>query len=153
MQTANASSKKVAGFLAVEMTVASVSSPHTSSVIHMPAMRTLSFVPSRSMASFSVTWRPQLPSWAETPQLSGWAAALLDRANFTGLVLGCIEAKVCKKICVGIGKLSPRSTQCTPLHRSQCSKFSSKIAEIFANFFTKCCQISYEFAKFSLDFG
>ena len=31
------------------------------------------------------------------------------------------------------GKLSPRSTQCTPLHRSQCSKFSSKIAEIFAN--------------------
>ena len=37
------------------------------------------------------------------------------RANFTGLVLGCIEAKICNKICVG--KLSPRSTQCTPLHR------------------------------------
>ena len=31
------------------------------------------------------------------------------------LVLGCIEAKFCKKILVG--KLSPRSTQCTPLHR------------------------------------
>ena len=31
------------------------------------------------------------------------------------LVIGCIEAKFCKKICVG--KLSPRSTQCTPLHR------------------------------------
>ena len=30
----------------------------------------------------------------------GWAAALLDRANLTGLVLGCIEAKFCKKICV-----------------------------------------------------
>ena len=30
------------------------------------------------------------------------------------LVLGCIEAKFCKKILVG--KLSPRSTQCTPLH-------------------------------------
>ena len=29
-----------------------------------------------------------------------WAAAPLDRANLTGLVLGCIEAKVCKKICV-----------------------------------------------------
>ena len=39
----------------------------------------------------------------------------LDRANLTGLVLGCIEAKFCKKICVG--KLSPRSTQCTPWHR------------------------------------
>ena len=36
-------------------------------------------------------------------------------ANFTGLVIGCIEAKFCKKICVG--KLSPRSTQWTPLHR------------------------------------
>ena len=40
----------------------------------------------------------------------------LDRANLTGLVLGCIEAKFCKKICVG--KLSPRFTQCTPLHSS-----------------------------------
>ena len=27
-------------------------------------------------------------------------AALLGRANLTGFVLGCIEAKVCKKICV-----------------------------------------------------
>ena len=27
-------------------------------------------------------------------------AALLDRANLTGLVLGCIEAKFCRKICV-----------------------------------------------------
>ena len=50
-----------------------------------------------------------------------------ERANLKGLVLGCIEAKFCRKICVG--KLSPRSTQCTPLHRSQCSKFASKIAE------------------------
>ena len=79
----------------------------------------------------------------------------LDRANFRGLVLGCIEAKFCKKICVG--KLSPRSTQCTPLHRSQCSKFRSKIAENFANFFVKFYQIftgfSPNFAKFSLDVG
>ena len=35
--------------------------------------------------------------------------------NFTRLVLCCIEAKFCKKIFVG--KLSPRSTECTPLHR------------------------------------
>ena len=32
---------------------------------------------------------------------SGAAARFpIERANFTGLVLGCIEAKVCKKICV-----------------------------------------------------
>ena len=42
--------------------------------------------------------------------------------NLTGLVLGCIEAKFCKKICVW--KLSPRSTQCTPLHRSKITFFS-----------------------------
>ena len=36
------------------------------------------------------------------------------------------------------GKLSPRSTQCTPLHRSQCSIFF-KIAENVANFFAKFC--------------
>ena len=47
--------------------------------------------------------------------------------NFTGLVLRCIEAKFCKKIWVW--RRPPRSTQCTHLHRSQCSKFSSKIAE------------------------
>ena len=28
------------------------------------------------------------------------AAALVDRANLTGLVLGCIEANICKQICV-----------------------------------------------------
>ena len=38
-----------------------------------------------------------------------------ERANLTRLVLSCIEAKFCKKICVG--KLSPKSTQCTPSHR------------------------------------
>ena len=69
---------------------------------------------------------------------------------------GCIEAKFCKLILVGIriylkrrlrkngriGKLSPRSTQCTPLHRSQISEFSLKIAEFFAVFFQN-------FAKFA----
>ena len=42
-----------------------------------------------------------------------------NATNFTGLVLGCIETKFCKKILVG--KLSPRSSQCTPLH---CSKIT-----------------------------
>ena len=46
-------------------------------------------------------------------------AALLDRANLTGLVLGCIETKFCRKICVG--RLSPRSTQCTHSFAQLCS--------------------------------
>ena len=56
-----------------------------------------------------------------------------ERANFAGLVLGCIEADFCNKILVGIarlrlvGKLSTRSTQYTPLHRSQISFFFVKI--------------------------
>ena len=33
-------------------------------------------------------------------RLRAETAALLDRANLTVLVLGCIEAKCCKKICV-----------------------------------------------------
>ena len=51
------------------------------------------------------------------------------RRNLTRLVLCCTEAKFCKKI--RVGKLSPRSTQCTPLHRSLISIFSSKIANFF----------------------
>ena len=43
------------------------------------------------------------------------------------LVIGCIETNVCTKICVG--KLSPRTTLCSPLHRSLISKFSLEIAE------------------------
>ena len=38
-----------------------------------------------------------------------------ERANLKGLVNGCIEAKICIKIC--LEKLLPRSTQCTHLHR------------------------------------
>ena len=38
-----------------------------------------------------------------------------ERANFTRLVLGCIEAKFCKWRLMW--KLSPKSAQCTPLHR------------------------------------
>ena len=37
-----------------------------------------------------------------------------ERENFTRLVLGCIEAKFCKKICVG--KLSPRSSEIYTMH-------------------------------------
>ena len=62
-------------------------------------------------------------SAASAAMLTAWYAPLGVRtcalpgsrravANLTRLVLGCIEAKFCKKICVG--KLSPISTQCTP---------------------------------------
>ena len=53
------------------------------------------------------------------------------RANLTGLVLGCIKAKFCKKICVG--KLSPRSTQCTPLHSSAISFLNDFLAKFCQN--------------------
>ena len=43
------------------------------------------------------------------------------------------------------GKLSPRSTRCTPLHRSLISIFSSKIAEMFADFLTNISQNLPEF--------
>ena len=49
--------------------------------------------------------------------------------------IGFIETKFCKKIIVG--KLSPRSSQCTPLHCPPVSSFSFlKIAKLltFANF-------------------
>ena len=64
-----------------------------------------------------------------------------ERANFTRLVMSCIEAKFCKKICVR--KISPRSTQCTPSHRfgidrSLISKFSlKKLLIFFCCFFPK----------------
>ena len=57
--------------------------------------------------------------------------AAMDAANFTGLVLGCIETKFCKKICVG--KLSTRSTQCTLLHSSAISIFCKKLPNISLN--------------------
>merc|ERR1712078_470508 len=48
-----------------------------------------------------------------------------------------------------VGKLSPRSTQCTPLHRALISKFSLKIAEFFAVFSPKFRKICENFAEFS----
>ena len=56
-----------------------------------------------------------------------------SRTNFTGLVLGCIETKICKKVCVW--KLSPRSTQCTPLHTSAISFLSKNCQFVFDMFF------------------
>ena len=83
---------------------------------------------------------------AEVPDVRHSGAPVLDRANLTGFVLGCIEAKFCKKICVW--KLSPRSTQCTPLNRSQSSICCLKISEFFAKIL-----LIPKFVKISLDFG
>ena len=52
-----------------------------------------------------------------------------ERANFTSLVLLCIKAKFCNKICVG--KLSQRSTQCTPLHSCRISIFRQILPYFF----------------------
>ena len=48
-----------------------------------------------------------------------WECVHGERANFAELVLGFIEADFCNQIFVG--KLSPRSTQWTPLYISQIS--------------------------------
>ena len=50
-----------------------------------------------------------------------------ERANFTRLVLVCIEADLCNQIFVG--KLSPRSTQYSPLHRSEITFFSKMLLD------------------------
>ena len=105
---------------------------------------------------FSKSPAPPRDSWYLRPGLAAEGCAgprqspsKTRRANLTGLVLGCIEAKFCKKICVWT--LSPRSTQCIPLHRfwnpyrSLISIFSLKIAEIFAAFFKRILQILPKF--------
>ena len=58
------------------------------------------------------------------------------RANFGGLVLGGIEAKFCNKICVG--KHSPRSTQCAPLHSSAISIFCQIVSKSFVKISKNC---------------
>ena len=84
------------------------------------------------LSSFSVNhsrWQPSRSSIGRTAA----------RANLTGLVLGCIEANFCKKICVG--KLSPRSTQRTPLHSSVISLLYQNFAQFrkkSSNFSKKC---------------
>ena len=55
--------------------------------------------------------------------------APLDRAKFTGLVLGCIEAKFCKQILVG--KLLTRSTRFTCFCAAPISKVQRKTRQIF----------------------
>ena len=69
--------------------------------------------------------------------------------NFEGLVLGCIEADFCNQILVG--KLSPRSTKCTPLHRSRISIFSQNVAKILTKF-VDILLIFADFAKMLLHF-
>ena len=67
--------------------------------------------------------------------------------------LGCIETKICKYICVG--KLSPRSKKCTPLHRFLSSHLFLKISEKIANFlpnFARFNKFSLEFVDFRADF-
>ena len=70
----------------------------------------------------------------------------LKLKKLSRLVLGCIKATFCKKILVG--KLSQKSTQCTPLHRSLISIVSLKIADNFADF----VQIVAEFARILMIF-
>ena len=70
-------------------------------------------------------------------------------SNFRKLVIGCIEAKFCEKILVG--KLSPKSTQCPPLHRSPVSIFSFlKIAK-FCKLLQNNHLIMLNFAEILLD--
>ena len=110
-----------------------------------------------------ITWREVLGSFelVELDELDELDARV-TRARST-LVLGCIEAKIYKKICVG--KLSLRSTQCTPLHRFgihnrklgkkgpgqyntvlYSQMFDLKTAELFA-FCCQFCQILLDFAQ------
>ena len=71
-------------------------------------------------------------SWRDVQDLHSIAPL---RPNKTAEnVLGCIEANFCKKICVW--KLSPRSTQCTPLHSSAISFFCQNLP-IFLQKFAK----------------
>ena len=71
------------------------------------------------------------------------------RTTLASLLLGCYSCLLCflrplitrrgllatswrRSFDLLVGKLSPRSTQCTPLHRSLISIFSSKIAKLFS---------------------
>ena len=75
-----------------------------------------------------------------------------ERANFTRLVLGCIEAKFGRKYSLELGSLSPRSTQCTLMHRSLLSNVSIKIAEILlpAGLLQKIANVARILLNFSL---
>ena len=82
--------------------------------------------------------RPAPSTRGRTGSYTGTSCTATHSAIPTAPMLLCIEAKFCNKICVV--KLSPRSTRCTPLHRSLISKFSSKFA-----FFGNICQIFADF--------
>ena len=79
----------------------------------------------------------------------GGAAAPLDRANFTGLVLGCIEAKFCKKINMRLKALVEIDTMHS-FAQLQNHIFFKKLVEFakFAIFFRNLAK----FAIFQTDF-
>ena len=79
--------------------------------------------------------RPAPSTRGRTGSFTGTIRTATNFAIPTAPMLLCIEAKFCNKICVG--KLSPKSTQCTPLHRSLSSKLCLKIAKKFALSFKK----------------
>ena len=101
----------------------------------------------RSFISRQCSWTYCLEKYGDNNAIKQTSGGSIrgERANLKGLVIGCIEAKFCNKICVG--KLSTRSTQCTPLHRSQSSFYKLKIAENFANF----AEILPKFSQISLN--
>ena len=77
----------------------------------------LTMLPERVVSCFrssgsSVRYAPVMKSLKAFLSSRTWAER--PGANLKGLVLSCIEATFCKKICVW--KLSPRSTECTALH-------------------------------------
>ena len=80
--------------------------------------------------------------------LSTAPEAALDRADLTGLVLGCIEAKFCNKICVRQHFLS--STRFAYFCTAAISKFSQKIGlknQQFLENSANILQMSQNFAK------
>ena len=64
-------------------------------LISSPDFRSFEVATTGSFSSWSrIVFRPAAGRWRSEV----WAATPLDRANFTGLFLGCIEAKFCKQI-------------------------------------------------------
>ena len=55
------------------------------------------------------------------------------------------------KYSLELGKLSPRSTQCTPLHRSSISTFQPKIVNIFSQMKNEFPIFSFSAAKFCVE--
>ena len=82
--------------------------------------------PERGWGSKAAGQRARALALVERFDIEPYSDFSFKWSNFMRLVLCCIKIKFCNKIFVG--KLSPRSTQCTPLHRSLISKFSLKFS-------------------------